>query len=211
MAKHAAPAARSPWRPFALALVASLLLAGTGSGVLALFRAVATTTQTASTGTLALTVTGNGAFGTTAITDAAPGDTVHRYVTLQNTGSLEATNLTLAVSSNASILANGSTTSLQLSVTECSVAWVPTTGACGGTTSTAPATTGVVLPLAAAALPGTVFGGGKQRHLRLALTVPNTTETVVDGVIPATSVLGKSATLTFTFTGDQRTAAVSSS
>lgn len=211
--RHAAPAPRSAWRPLALATVATVALASSAGGVYALLRATATATQAATTGTLLLTSTANGTFGTT-ITGLAPGDTAHRFVRLTNTGTLAGTGLTASVSSAApNDLSNGSTTALQVTITECSSAWTVTgpAGTCSGTT-TGTSVNNSRIPVAAAALaPGTLAATNGQRHLRISFTVPDLGEVSTDGALPSTTVQGKSTSLTLTFTEDQRPATPSSS
>lgn len=210
--RHAAPAERSAWRPLAVATVAAVALASSAGGVYALLRAQATATQTAGTGTLLLTQTANGVFGAE-ITGAAPGDTVHRFVRLTNTGTLPGAALTAGVTAAApNDLSNGATTALRVTITECSQPWglTGTEGTC-----TAPIPTSVAslpVPFTGRALAtGTLAANGGQRHLRISFTVPDLNETSVNGSPPAVTVQGKSTTLTLTFTEEQRTATVTSS
>lgn len=215
MAKHAAPRRRSPWRPLALAVAGTVVLAGTGTGVLAVLSAIATGTQSASTGNLTLTLAANGTFGT-AITNAAPGDVQHRFVTLTNGGTLTAAGLTLAASGTGSAdLVGTASTALQVSVATCTVAWTPATGACSGTTTAPAALQNVPLGALGTArdvLPAsTPVAAGAQHHVRVTLTVPDLNEVSTNGTPPATTVQGKNATVTFTFGELQRAATTTSS
>lgn len=215
MAKHAAPTRRSPWQPFALAVVAALVLTGTGSGVLAVLRAVATGNQTISTGTLSLRLAPHGTFGAT-ITGAAPGDTLHRFVTVTNNGTLAAAGLTLtATGTGAPELTTTSSTALRVSVTSCPTTWTTT-----GTTGSCPTTPTVLLDNTALSslnsphtllAPTTTLPAGHTHHLRISLRIPDNAETTTNGTPPPTTVQGKTADITFTLTQDQRTSTTTSS
>ncbi len=174
MGTHAAPRARSAWRPAALAAVAGLALVSAGTGVYALLQATATGTQTAGTGTLSLTLAANGTFGT-AIADAAPGDTYHRYVTLTNGGTLAAAGLTVAAAATGSADLTGTGASaLLVSVSTCSVAWTTTgTGSCSGTSATPVNAVPLGSLGAARDVVATAVSAGTPHRLRLTLVVPD--------------------------------------
>ncbi len=226
MAKHAVRRPRSAWAPVAVAVAAGAALLGSGAGVYAMLQAVATGSQTVNTGTLTLNEVGNGTFGT-AVPSLAPGDLVHRFVTVTNTGSLSGTGLTLGVSGTSTgtnELVNGTAaTALRITVSECPVAWTPTgmtngvqEGNCGGNATgsniVSTAVNSASVPVATTSLPvGTVAPTVGARYFRLSIRVPDGNEISVDGVPPTTTVQGKSASLTFTFTENQRTGTVSSS
>lgn len=211
MARHAAPRARTAWRPVAVAAAAGVALLSTGTGVYALLQATATGTQSATTGSLSLTLAGNGTFGT-AITDAAPGDNVSRYVTLTNGGTLPASGLTVSASATGSSDLTGTGTSaLQVSVSTCTGTWTPATGACSGTVATP--VSGVALGSLATArdvVTGAVSPGTVHR-LRITLVVPDNGEVTTNGTPPPTTVQGRTAGITFTFSEAQRAATTSSS
>lgn len=109
------------------------------------------------------------------------------------------------------VLTTDATRGLSITVSQCSVAWVPATGACSGTTTLLGNSTAVALkttPLALPVVPTTPAGAnilaGQEIHLRFAITLPDTNETTVNGVPPANTVQGKTAALTWTLTETMR-------
>jgi hypothetical protein len=134
-----------------------------------------------------------------------PHDTVHRYVTLTNTGTIEGRDLSLTVTSTGDEVLRSGAKALQVSVSTCSVAWNPTTGACGGTLATPLAATSIAAinaaPLSAASLAADSAG---KAHVRVSTTLPDTNEHSVNGAPVTGTVQGKAAALTYTFTEQQR-------
>lgn len=193
----------------------------TGIGVYAGLNATASnaTPQTASSGTLSLTMGANGTGFTTNIALLAPGDVVNRYVDLTNGGTLAGQALTLGVvDGTPTKLSTDAINGLHVTVTSCSggaaPAWTPGAGTCTGTG----ATTSVLatnVALSALGTPVSLVAGaqaaGFVHHLQLSITLPNQTETTANGVLPGGTIQGLSASLTWTFTEAQRTATTTTS
>lgn len=201
------------------ALAATGLLLTTG-GVYAALNATAfnTTAQAADSGTLRLTMTNNGTGFSTAVSNLAPGDVVNRYVNLVNGGTLDAAGLTLGVADAAAAnrLTNDATSGLKVTVSSCPTAWTPGTGVGSGTCATAPTTllTSVALASLKAApssLSAAPIPAGASTFLRIALTLPDISETTINGALPTNSIQGLSASLTWTFTETQRAATTTTS
>ncbi|XAS68274.1 TasA family protein [Micrococcaceae bacterium Sec5.7] len=207
-----------PSRPSHRRLIAALALgaaglAVTGSGVYAALTATASNTsaQSVTSGTLSLTMFNNGNGFGQSVSNLAPGDTVNRYVNLTQGSDLDAKALTLGVSAAAANkLTNDAINGLQATVTQCvGGTWTAGTGVCSGTTTILVAST----PLSTlAATPASVVAGpvsaGTVLNLKIALTLPDQAETTVNGVAPVgTTIQGLSASLTWTFSETQRTAA----
>lgn len=211
---------RSAWRPAVLAAIGGAVLLAMGVGVWATLTATAfnTTPQSIDTGTLRLTMANNGAgFGQT-ITNMAPGDTVNRYVTLTNGGTLAAQALTMqiAATGDAALITDGvapvATKALTVRVTNCvGGTWTPTTGVCSGTTaSVLTATTLGSLSTPVTLIPGSIAAGATQQ-LQISVVLPDQNETTVNGALPANTVQGKSVQLTYTFSETQRGATTTNS
>jgi hypothetical protein len=136
-----------------------------------------------------------------------PGDTVNRYVDLSNTGTLDGASPTLQiVTSDSNTLVNSSSAGLQVAITACSVAWT-NTGTCSGSSTTVLASTPASTIKTAAqnlTLPSVLVGG--VNYLKVATTLPAGTENVLNGVLPVGTVQGLTATLTWTFIIQERTA-----
>jgi spore coat-associated protein N len=178
------------------------------------------TTPTAVTaGKLSLIQADNGSGFTTAITKMAPGDTVNRYVQYTNDGNLDGQDLRLSLADSApSSLTNDGTVGLSVSVSQCSVAWTASTGACGGTTTNLGTSTALALkttPLALPVIPTTPAGAnivaGQQIHLKFSISLPAGSEVTINGVEPVGTVQGKSASLTWTLTETLRDATTTNS
>ena len=200
----------------------------TGVGVYAGLNAVATGTESVNSATISLTLghDGNSAGFPQTVSNMAPGDVYDTYVTLTNgTGSnLAAQNITLAVAgspSNSTLItppvADG-TTGLEVSITQCSLAWTVTTGtpgsaSCtGGTTTSLLATTAVSSLGTATTLISGAIAAAAVYHLQVTLTLPSSlNETTTNGTTPASSIQGQSVTLTYTFSESQRTATTTNS
>jgi hypothetical protein len=210
---------RAAWRPLAAAVLGGAALLTTGFGVWASLTATAANVapETVSTGTLKLTLADNGAGFTQAISNVAPGDVVNRYVTLTNGGTLDAQALSVQVAAtgSSSLITDGAspatTKALRVTMTACSVAWNPTTGACGGVA------TQVLAPTALSGLstPSTLVAGSVSaaavQNLQVSVQLPDQNETTVNGVLPTSTVQGQSASLTYTFAEAQRTATTTKS
>jgi len=204
-----------------------LLLAGIGGLTFAMTSVYATlsaqafnTSPTSTTaGTLSLIQADNGGGFTTPIEKLAPGDVVNRYIKYTNNGNLDAQGLTLSLADTVnSVLTTDAVRGLSVTVTQCSVPWAPTTGACSGTTTglgTASAASLKSTPMSLAVTPTTPAGAnilaGQEIHLRFAITLPDTNEVTVNGVPPANTVQGKSASLTWTLTETMRNTTTTSS
>ncbi|MBK1784606.1 TasA family protein [Prauserella cavernicola] len=208
---------RSAWRPVALAAVAGSVLVAMGIGVWATLSATAAnvTPQQISSGTLKLTMAGNGAGFDQAVSNLAPGDTVNRYLDLTNGGTLDAQALTLQVAATGSsaLIADGSSTkALRVAVNTCTGGtWNAATGVCSGTKAPLLAATPVgSLGTAASLIPGSVAAGSVQR-LQVVVSLPDQTETTVNGTLPTTTIQGQTANLTYTFGETQRAAATTNS
>lgn len=99
-----------------------------------------------------------------------------------------------------SALSTDAVKGLQVAVNSCSVAWTPATGACSGTTTPLLASTSVNT---LRTTPGTLVAGtitaGQPLHLQVKITLPTSTETTVNGVLPAGTIQGLAAQLTWNF------------
>lgn len=184
-----------------------------GSGVFASLNATAFNTagQTVTTQTLQLTQAASGATGgiTTAISNMAPGDVVHRFIDLTNTGTMGGTNLKLQLAdSTSSLLTSDAAKGLQIAISECSTAW-SAAGACAGTPTTVMASTAAssLVATAKTVSVGSLAATAVNR-LKIEITLPDSTETTTNGVLPANTIQGLSSSLTWTFTEGQRTATI---
>lgn len=217
MANHSLPARRrSAWRPVALAVVGGSVLAAMGAGVWATLSATASnaTPETVSSGTLKLTLAANGAGFDQAVANLAPGDVVNRYVDLTSGGSLDAQALTMQVAatgSGALVTDGASTKALRVTVKQCPGTWNTSTGACTGTATTLlPATALSGLSSAQSLIAGAVAAGAVS-HLQVSVQLPDQTETTVNGTLPAATIQGLTANLTYTFAETQRSAVTTNS
>lgn len=217
MAAHTVPTTRRPaWRPIAAAIVGAAILVATGFGVWATLSATAAnaTPESISTGTLKLTMTDNGAGFSQSISNVAPGDVVNRYVALSNAGTLEGQALTMqvAASGSSALISDGSSTrALRVSVTGCSVAWNPSTGSCGGSTTQLLAPTVLASLSSAATLVQGAVQAGAAQYLQISVQLPDQNETTVNGTLPTTTIQNQSAQLTYTFAETQRNATTNNS
>ena len=172
-----------------------------------------TSAQPITSGTLKLEQANNGVGFSSTIANMAPGDVVNRYVDYTNSGTLASKALRLKVAdATPSLLSTDATRGLQLVVTDCSVAWNPSTGACGGTTTQL-----LSAPLASlgsdtafSGITGLAENGGPLR-LQFSLTLPNAAnnETTINGALPANTIQGLAAALTWTISETQRDATTS--
>ncbi len=195
-------------------LVATAAIGGTAlvsSSVFTALTASATNTTGGSvtSGTLKLeqaasTVTGITGGFVTAIAGMAPGDTINRYVTLTNSGTLDAITPTLGLAGTGSTtLTSDGTKGLQVVVNNCSVAWT-NAGVCSGTT-TAVMTSKSALAMATPQALTLTNTAGFASNLQIAITLPNATENVLNGALPVGTIQGVNTTLTWTFSQSQRT------
>lgn len=216
-------AARPVRRPapalIAAGAVAAAGLAITGAGVFAALNATATNTtaQAATSGVLSLQMSTNSAGFNQAVSNLAPGDTVNRYVTLTQGADLDGKALTLAVTdATPTLLTTSATKGLKVTVTQCSVAWTISSGTCGsGGTSTVLGTAGTALSAIPTATPEQLVAGaiaaGSTLNLQISLTLPDQTETTVNGSAPTGTIQGLTSALTWTFSETQRTATTTGS
>lgn len=188
------------------------------SNVFAALTATATNTSGGSvtTGTLKLEylAAGSSLAFSSPISALGPGDTVNRYIDLSVTGNLDGESATVQIStSDSNTLVNDAVKGLQISITACSVAWTQTgAGTCSGT-ATSVLTSTSVLSLKASAtnilLPSTLAAG--VNRLRLTTNLPASSENTVNGVLPVGTVQGLTASLTWAFVIQERTATNTSS
>lgn len=194
------------------------LLAGTvtAGGAIALVTAIAYNSpgQAVTSGKISLALADNGAGFTTAVSGLLPTDTVNRFVDVTNSGTADATNLTLTVTAATSNkLVNDATNGLQIAIASCTGGtWTPGTNSCSGTVTPLVATTPLsgMTSTPQSVIPGT-FAQGAVARLRVTLSLPNQSETTTNGVLPANSIQALTNTLTYTFTDTQRAGVTTSS
>jgi hypothetical protein len=158
---------------------------------------VATTIQS---GTLSIDLSQVGAAVPVSTTGFLPGDSITRAVNLVNDGNAPLGSVTLSSAATASsILTTDLANGLQLTVKKCSVAWTQggtaqaPTYTCAGTETlvgSGPAVNNFAINGAAALNPGGTD------HLTFSIALPTTADNTFQG---------KSASLSLTFTGTQRT------
>lgn len=198
-----------------------------GVGVYAGLNAVATGTESITSGTISLTLghDGNSAGFPETVSSMAPGDVFNTYVTLTNgtSSDIAAQNITMAVtgSPTGSTLitppSSDGSTGLEVSVTECSVAWTVTTGtpgsaSCSGTSTSLLSAAAVSSLGGGLALISGSIAPGAVYHLQVSLTLPSSlNETTTNGTTPSTSIQGQSVTLTYSFAESQRSATTTNS
>lgn len=205
---------RSIWKPIALATIGVATLVSSGVGVFATLQAEVSnvTPKAVDSGTLKLSMANNGAGFSQAITNLAPGDIVNRFVTLENSGTLDGQVLTLQTASTGSqnLITDGAapstTKALRLGVASCSVAWNPTTGACSGTETELLASTALSVAATTQTLLAGAVNSSDEIYLRIRVALPDQNETTVNGVLPANTVQGENVNLTYTFGIAQRNA-----
>ncbi|HXX90669.1 MAG TPA: hypothetical protein VEI83_10650 [Acidimicrobiales bacterium] len=186
----------------------------TAAAVYAGLTAQATGTEQVSSGTLNLTVGADApSVGFSNFTGLmAPGDVDNVAVNLNNTGSLaSAAGMTLWVAgSPVNALTNGSAAGegLDVTITQCSVAW-SAGGTCSGTATSILAQTAVSsmnsagTAVALSNVPALAASTGQVAHLQVSLTLVGT-EASTNGVSPSPTIQGLTTTLTYTFTEQQR-------
>lgn len=193
-----------------ITIVAAAALGGTGmvsSNVFAALTATATNTSggQVTTGTLKLTMAPSGVSGitngfTTAIANIGPGDTYNRYVDLTNGGTLDGMTPTLQlVTSDTSTLSESTTAGLQIAIAGCSIAFT-NTGTCGGTPTTVLASTPAkTLKTSATSITLPTLLAAGVSYLKVSVSLPASTENVLNGVLPSGTIQGLTANLTWTF------------
>ena len=187
---------------FAVVGVASAVA---GLGTFATFTSSTSASNTVSTGTVVIALGATGA-STNRLnvnaSDVASGDTMQRSFDLSNTGTIDLSGITLTTTASpSSLLDTDATNGLQGVIDKCSVAWTesgstPYTYTCGGTTTTVLASRAVIGSTLALANLGALTAGTTD-HLRLTLTLPAGAGNTFQGL---------SSTISYAFTGTQRTA-----
>ncbi|MCU1587510.1 MAG: hypothetical protein JWN31_1003 [Frankiales bacterium] len=219
MSKHAAPKTenRHSARTLAAAAFAIGALAITGAGVYAGLTADATNSgspESVSSGTLKLTMapeTGAASI-TTSVSNLAPGDIDNRYIVLSNNGTLSGKNLGLAVTDGTgSVLSTSATKGLSIGVTRCSTNYVPATGVCSGTETPFLAKTSLSALGTRTAFSGSINPAASASYSLKVSVYVDGTENVVNGSLPVGTMQGLTATLTYTFSEDQRDAVTTNS
>lgn len=187
------------------------------------------TAQSVTTGTLKMSLSGNGngVDNTLAITAMKPGDIQNRYVVLTNDGTLAVSTLTLAITAGSSnVLSTDATRGLQIAINQCvGGTYAPLTGVCTGGTDTArlaaTAVSALGTPQAITGLTSIAVSGTAQ--LKVSIQLPDSGECNVNSTANATflanctsaivgdSVQGLTNTLTFKFAGTQPTAGTTNS
>ena len=200
---------RDAARPTAHKLLATVAVLGAvasiaGLGTYATWTSTTSENHTISSGTVTIALGATGAatnrlnVGASAL---APGDTVQRSVDLTNSGSIDLAGVTLTTTASpTSLLDTDATNGLQMVVDKCSVAWTeagpPFTYTCSGSTSSVLASRAVIGSNLSLSNLG-VTAPGATDHLRVTLTLPSGADN---------SFQNKSSTITYSFTGTQRTA-----
>jgi predicted ribosomally synthesized peptide with SipW-like signal peptide len=175
-----------------------------GLGTFATFTSTTSASHTISSGTVTIGLGATGAatnrlnVNATAI---APGDTIQRSVDLINQGTLDLASITLTTTATTSSLLDTDTTNgLQMAIDKCSVAWTesgpPYTYTCSGSTSTVLASRAVIGSNLSLSNLGSLTAGATD-HLRVTLTFPSGAPN---------SLQNQSSTISYAFTGTQRTA-----
>lgn len=190
----------------------SIALLGTAAGIAGLgtfgtFTSTTTASTDVNSATVAIALGATGASTnrlTVAATNIVPGDTIQRAVDLSNTGNDALASITLTTTATTStLLDTDATYGLQMVLDKCSVGWTEAgtspafTYTCvGGTTSSVIASRAVIgASLAMSGLASTAVSGSD--HLRVTLTFPTTAGNTLQTL---------SSTISFAFTGTQRTA-----
>jgi hypothetical protein len=196
----------------AIALITGLGLAAASISATLTAEAFNTSAQEINSGTLSLTLANNGNGFSTSITRMLPGDTVNRYVKVTNGGTEDGKTLKLGLAdSGSSALTTDGTAGLQLTVSECSVAWTVGTGVCSGTTTSLLSSTSLTSIDATAATLASTMAPAEERHLKLSLVLPDKTETTTNGSAPLGTIQGLTANITWTFSVVQRAATTTNS
>ena len=205
---------RKKWRTIGGSIIVFSVAAIAGQNVVASLNATAfnTVAQGIENGTMKIDLANSGAGFGQNIANLVPGDSVNRYVTLTNSGTVDGIGLTLKTSqTGTSTLINDGTGSatnkaLKLSVKSCSVAWNTSTGVCAGTETNELNPTVIGSLTSATALSSGNLAASGVRYLQMKVELPDQNETTVNGVLPANTVQGGSVNVTYTFDLAQRLA-----
>jgi predicted ribosomally synthesized peptide with SipW-like signal peptide len=189
-------------------ILASVALVGTaaavaGMGTYGAFTSTTSASQAVTAGTVVIALNEAGAANTlnVPVTGLLPGDSVEKIATLTNSGNSALNNITLtAGTATPSLLTTDITNGLQLTVQSCSTAWAGTAApyTCSGTTTTVLAS-------------GPVIGANKALAGLASVTSGSADNLKVTTSLPATApntFQGAASTITFDFTGTQRTGTV---
>lgn len=177
-----------------------------GYGTFAAFTTSTAATSSVSSGTVNIAMGAAGSANNRLTVNASgivPGDTIQRAVQLSNTGTQNLASVTLtSAASPSSLLDTDATNGLQLNIDACSVPWTEAGSApaytytCSGTTTAVLASRAVVgsnIPLSNLSS----LTAGTADNLRVTATLPSAAGNTFQGL---------TSTLTYTFTGVQRTA-----
>ena len=205
------------------AKVGIVLIAAVGGIALVSSSVFAVLTATASnatpmqiqTGVLSLTMTPSSTAGITAgfttnVANMAPGDSIVRFVDVNQGANLAGQLATLKVTpAAATALTTDATNGLQVAVQACSVAWSYTApnASCSGTTTTVLSSTSVNALGNATALSSANFSTAvnASNHLQVTLSLPAGSEITTNGVTPTGTVQGLTTNLTWAFSESLRT------
>jgi hypothetical protein len=204
-----------------VAIVAAAALGGTAlvsSSVFASLTATASNTSGGSveTGTLKLTQAASGVSGITGgfvtpISNVAPGDTVNRYITLTNGGTLDGDVLSLAIAASPSnALTTNGTAGLQVTVKECAVAWT-NAGVCTPGATTVLASSSLLSLATAKTLAVSSLAASAVNYLQFSINLPAGSEVTNNGVLPAGTVQGLTTAVTWNFLETLRTNTITNS
>lgn len=190
-------------------ILASVALVGTaaavaGMGTYGAFSSSTSASQAVTAGTVKVALGAPGAANTlnVPVTGLLPGDTVEKLVTLENTGNsgLNKVTLTTDAGATASLLTTEAVDGLQLAIENCSIPWTGTAApySCNGTKTTVLGSSPIIMANADLANL-TALTAAKTDNLKVSTTLaksaPNTFQ-------------GATSTISFTFTGTQRTETV---
>lgn len=189
-------------------ILASVALVGTaaavaGMGTYGAFTSTTSASQAVTAGTVVIALNQAGAANTlnVPVTGLLPGDSVEKIATLTNSGNSALNSITLtAGTTTPSLLTTDTANGLQLTIQSCSTAWTGTAApyTCSGTTTTVLASGPVIGADKALAGLASVASGAAD-NLKVTTSLPTTAPNTFQG---ATS------TITFDFTGTQRTGTV---
>jgi len=178
-----------------------------GLGTFATFTSSTSASQSISSGTVSIALGATGAPTnrlTVNATNIVPGDTMQRSVDLTSSSSDPLGSVSLTTSAApSSLLDTDATNGLQMTITACSVPWTEAgtspafTYTCSGSQSTVVTTRAVVGSNIALAGLNALTSANSTDHLRVTLTLPATAGNTFQGL---------TSTISYAFTGTQRTA-----